>query len=284
VLLVVVVFLLLALAPAARADPGFAVVVGDSICRDYPDDNFGWDIQGWGHYLAQHLNRDMAWQNDGLGSQSTKSFIAEGHWQAALDAGPTVVFIQFGLADASGQPGLATGPYTDYRANLHQMITDAQHIGALPILVTPPIIRWHVEGSDEIAHPNGLEAYANAMIQQANDDGVPYVDMQAWSDQIGTQLGYTQTQALYGFIIPEGPWPIPGGTPDQLHFSHYGAEQAALMIIDRLRSVAPELMTHLDVQPAPDPLPVPALPGPWWASLDCLALGIASVGRAARRA
>ena len=277
-LLVTFSVLFLAFAPAARAGPPLAIVVGDSICRDYPLDYFGWDIEGWGHYLAEHLSQGMSWRNDGFGSQSTKSFIAEGRWQTTLDAHPQYIFIQFGLADASGQPDLATDPETDYRANLHKMITDAKDIGALPIMVTPAIIRWHYQGSDEIGHPNGLEGYSTAMIEQADADGVPYVDMQGWSDAIGVELGYTRTQALYGFVVPEGPWPIPGGTEDQLHFSHFGADQAAWMIINRLHVVQPELMTHLAAQPAP------ALPQPWWAAIVCLGLGAAVLRETARRA
>jgi lysophospholipase L1-like esterase len=282
------------LAGPARADPPLAIVVGDSIARDYPLDYYGWDIEGWGYYLAQHLSQGISWRNDAYGSQSTKSFIAEGRWANTIAANPQYIFIQFGLGDESGVDGLATDPETDFRANLHQMISDARAIGAVPILVTPPVIRWGYDGSDQLGRPNGLEDWSNAMIEQAAEDGVGLIDMQAWSASTCDSLGLAMYQELYGFVIPDGPWPIPGGTKDQLHFSHYGADQAALMIIDQLRTIEPELLSEPDPPPPPppppppDPAPVPALPGPLWTLATCVALGALSAaaarGSSSRRA
>ncbi|HTO51802.1 MAG TPA: GDSL-type esterase/lipase family protein [Myxococcota bacterium] len=278
---------LAALAGPARADPPLAIVVGDSIAREYPIDYYGWNIEGWGYFLAQHLSQGLTWRNDAIGSQSTKSFIAEGHWANTIAAHPQYIFIQFGLGDESGVDGLATDPETDFRANLHQMITDARGVGAVPILVTPPVIRWAYAGSNDLGRPNGLEDWVTAMLEQAAADNVGFVDMQGWSGRVCDSMGLAMYQQLYGFIIPEGPWPIPGGTVDELHFSHYGADQAALMIIDRLKTIQPELVTHLT--PPPVPAPVPALPGPLWKLVVCGALlgalsAAAARGSSSRRA
>jgi lysophospholipase L1-like esterase len=254
-------------APRAWATPPLAIVVGDSIAREYPLDYYGLNIEGWGHYLAVHLSVDLTWRNDAYGSQSTKSFLAEGRWANTIAANPQYIFIQFGLGDESGVDGLATDPETDFRANLHQMISDAQGIGAVPILVTPPVIRWFYAGTDQLGRPNGLEPWATAMIEQANADGVGYVDLQAWSSDLADSLGIHKLQDLYGFVWPAGPWAIPAGTPDQLHFSHFGADQAAGVIIDRLRTIQPDLVPHLQ-----QTQPVSALPGFAWKLFACGAL------------
>jgi lysophospholipase L1-like esterase len=261
--------------PAAVADP-LAIVVGDSIVREYPDDL---PIQGWGADLPKYFKPDRPWANYAWGGQSTTSFIAEGRWATALESHPEFVLIQFGINDSQPDPAFHSDPDSTYPANLHQMIADTRAIGAEPILVTPTAIRFVASDGFHVARPNGLEAYVAAMKAQAAADGVGVIDMQEWSLDTYDELGMPQAQALYGFMLydetPDSP-----GIPDVIHFSHYGADQAARMIVARLPEVSPNLAASL-LPAAPPPPAAPALPRSA-AEFLVAALGAASLAGARR--
>lgn len=254
--------------PARASD--LVIVVGDSTARTYPF-VYGIPVQGWGHPLRDLFRADVGWRNDAAGGQSTKSFIDSGRWEITMGAGPEFVLIQFGINDTSDDPAYHTDPQTSYRANLRQMISEARNIDAEPILITSSCIRYVAEDGVHVLRPSPLEAWVNAMRQQAAEDGVLLIDMHEWSLDTYDAIGFPEAQELFGFI--DG-----NGEPDRIHFSVYGAGQAAEMVADGIRSSGSRLATLL-VNPPPPPAPtVPALP-----PFAALAL-VAALGAAALRA
>ncbi|MFI5315712.1 MAG: GDSL-type esterase/lipase family protein [Myxococcota bacterium] len=260
-------FFLVAAARPAMAD-ALAITVGDSIVQTYSPDQYPW-IQGWGADVQKHFLPAIRWENDARGGQSTKSFVDQGLWASTLAAGPQFVLIQLGTNDWNPDPAYHTDPDTTYRTYLHQMILDARAIGAEPILVTPTAMRYTMPDGIHVERPSTTEPWASAMAAQAADDGVAVIDMQNWTLDTYDSLGMPTAQALYGFTIPGTE------TPDILHFSPYGANQAAQMVVNRLPAASPSLALYLATST------VPALPAPAAAVLVA-ALGLVVVRRSMR--
>jgi lysophospholipase L1-like esterase len=224
----------------ARAD-FLAVTVGDSIVKTYPQP-YAVPIQGWGATLRQFTS-GVFWVNQAVGGTSTKSYVERGYWTIAIGMSPDFVLIQFGYADASLDPEGHTEP-AQFRANLHQMILDVRAYGGVPILVTPAAVRNAAPDGIHVQRPNELEPWASAMLAQGVEDGVQVVDMHGWTLDLYDSLAMAQAQALYGFDISPG-------VPDRIHFSIYGATEAARMVA-----------SHLPMSPAPPPVSVfPYEPG-----------------------
>jgi hypothetical protein len=267
--------LLLGAATPARADAPLAITVGDSLGKTYPVP-YSTPIQGWGADLPGYVSWGLAWRNDAVGGESTKSFIEEGLWAQTLAANPSFVLIELGTNDANAGDHY-TDPETTYRANLHQMVMDARAIGAEPILVTPPAER--IAGADGFhLAPYPIEAYAHAMIAQAVDDGVGVIDLWTWSVDLYDTLGVPESQALYGFIIPDG---TSAGDPDVVHWNLWGADQCAQQITAHIPGASQALAAHLTSATPPPPSEIPALPGPAAALLFALCGLLVTAGSAA---
>jgi lysophospholipase L1-like esterase len=251
---------LLALAGTARATPPLAVVIGDTMGRDFPDYPccIAVDIQGWGHDIPNYFGPGVTWQNFSVGHQSTKSYLAEGRLAGPVAAHPRFALINLGFIDITGESDTYTTTPAEYRQNLHQMVVALRSVGAEPIFVTPPPIRntWDHIG---IARPSGFEPWVDAMIAQGADDGVPVIDLHGWLLDTYEQLGWPTAQKLYGLDQD--------GVPDTVHFSNYGADQVARHIAQSLPALAPDLAAFLSATPAP------ALPG-WWSIFLVVGLGI----------
>jgi lysophospholipase L1-like esterase len=258
-------------AASARADnPPLGAILGDSWVRDFPEypQYISVDIQGWGHEIPRYFRPELPWQNDAVGHESTSSYIAEGRVASALAAQPRFVLISFGLIDAFGEASYLTDPNTTYRQNLHQMAMAARAAGAEPIFVTSAPARWAAADGLHMLRPNGLEPWTDAMIAQGAQDGVPVVDLFNWLLDEYDRLGWPTAQKLYGLDQ--------NGQPDTVHFSNYGADQAARHIVSKLPELAPDLAAFMVQTPAP------ALP-PWAKVGLVAALGLAlSVAARAR--
>ncbi|HTO06129.1 MAG TPA: GDSL-type esterase/lipase family protein [Myxococcota bacterium] len=257
-----------AAAASAQADPPLVITVGDSIVRDYPDYPccISVPIQGWGKEIRRYFGPGLTWRNDAVGGASTGSFIAEGRWSSTLAAHPQYIMIMFGVNDEQ-DPNYYADPNTTYRQNLHQMVSDARSIGAVPILVTPPPVRTSPDGT-HVSRPNLTTPYADAMTAQGAADAVPVADLHYWLLDTYDALGIPLAQQQYGLDQ--------GGMPDKVHFSPYGADQAARHIVSQLPELQPALAAFL-VQTA-----APALP-PWgMAAFVALLGGAVVVGTRAR--
>jgi hypothetical protein len=124
---------LLAAAPVARPVPAQPrpirlVLVGDSTVTDE---------NGWGFGFAQWLGTQAECINASANGRSSKSFIDEGRWSAALALKGDYYLIQFGHNDEPGKgPERETDPGTTYAANMTRFVNDVRSMGARPILIT----------------------------------------------------------------------------------------------------------------------------------------------------
>jgi len=258
----------------ARADDPLplAITLGDSVMRDYPE--YPWynfePIHGWGQDLPKYFRPDLIqFRNDAWGGESTTSVLANGRWQHVIDSHPRFILISFAISDAQVDPNYAADPNTLYRQNLHRMTVEARAIGAEPIFVTAAPLRYVYYDGIHVWRPNGLEPWVNAMIAQGAQDGVGVADLQYWLLDEYDFLTISVAQQLYGMIIPDGIIPnLPPNTPDIIHFSPYGADQAARHVVSQLPGVSPDLAAFLRSSF------IPVLP-PWTGPALVLLLGLA---------
>ena len=129
----------LAAGDALQEKPIRIVLVGDSTVASYanpPKDRP--DLTGWGQVFGECFNDRVTVSNHAQSGRSTKSFIAEGLWQKALDARGDYVFIQFGHNDSHTKDGKpVVDPDTAFPDYLRQYIDQSRAAGAKPVLVTP---------------------------------------------------------------------------------------------------------------------------------------------------
>src|SRR5687767_7580670 len=133
-----VLFLLL-LCPSAHAKGPLTVfLAGDStMAAKRPEKR---PETGWGEFLQQHFDdRKVRVDNHAMNGRSTRTFIAEGRWQAVVDRlkPGDYVFIQFGHNDSSKEKVDRYTPPEDYRANLVRFVAEVRAKKATPVLLTP---------------------------------------------------------------------------------------------------------------------------------------------------
>lgn len=204
------------------------IIIGDSTVCNYPAKS---DRRGWGMFIQDYFNRNQLQViNLALSGRSTKTFIKEGHWAAALKEKPDYVLIQFGHNDShSPDRPEATDAKTTYRQYLRQYIDESRAIGARPVLITP-MCRRNFKPDGQVV--NALLPYANAMKIVAKEKHVPLVDLNTASVMLCNQLGPKASEALAC------------NHKDHTHFSPKGAKEMAKLIMQELPEVEPSLKQY----------------------------------------
>lgn len=214
-----------AAADAVTTAPARLVIIGDSTVCNYPA---AAPKRGWGMYIQAYFNTNrLQVINLALSGRSTKTFIKEGHWSAALKEKPDYVLIQFGHNDSHApEKPEATDANTTYREFLKQYIDESRAIGAKPVLITP-MCRRNFDAAGKIK--NELHPYAEAMKAVAAEKKVPLVDLNALSVELCNQIG------------PQGSLALANDAKDATHFNAQGAQEMARLVMEKLPGVEPEL-------------------------------------------
>lgn len=204
------------------------VIVGDSTVCNWPTND---SRRGWGMYIQDYFQPGLKVINLAKSGRSTKTFIKEGLWAAALKAKPAYVLIQFGHND-SHDPAKpeATDANTTYKGFLHQYIDDCRAIGAKPVLVTP-MCRRTFEPDGRLK--DALLPYVEAMKEVAREMHVPVVDLHTASARLFERLG------------PAGSEKLANKPADQTHFNEKGARAMAALVMQQLPEVEPALNAWL---------------------------------------
>ena len=217
-------------ASAAAPKPRRIVVIGDSTVCNYPDTR---PERGWGMFIQERFKEgDVEVINLAASGRSTKTFIAEGRWQRALDKKPDYVLIQFGHNDSHAPTNPeSTDAATDYRDYLRRYIDDSRAVGAIPLLVTPMVRRiFDADGKlkDE------LQPYAAAMKEVGLEKKAAVIDLHALSKQLVEQLGPTAAAEMAN------------KAGDATHCNEKGAKAMADLVIKALPAAASELKERLN--------------------------------------
>ena len=234
------------------------VLVGDSTVTD---------DSGWGRGFTARLTSHATVVNMARNGRSSKSYLDEGHWRAALAKGADAVLIQFGHNDQPGKgPERETDPATTYRANLSRYIDEARAADALPVIVTSLTRRNFDDGGKVVSD---LFPYADAAKAVAAEAGVPLVDLHAASIDTLNRLGPPSGET-FGVRKEDG-------TLDRTHLSKEGSALFGALVADGLRTAVPALSAFITPPPATPPASRPLTwslcleqPPAWYGSADAV--------------
>jgi lysophospholipase L1-like esterase len=210
------------------------VIIGDSTVCEYPKSR---PDRGWGQFIQERF-KDGAVKviNLAAAGRSSKTFIAEGRWQKAMEQKPDYVLIQFGHNDSHARDlPESTDAATDYKDYLRRYIDESRAIGATPILVTP-MVRRSFDAQGKIVEPSGagnLIPYVNAMKEVGGEKKVAVIDLYASSLALAERLGPIASAAMAN---KKG---------DATHFNEKGARAMADLVMKDLPTAEPRLKQYL---------------------------------------
>lgn len=245
--------------PAAMAERVF--IAGDSTAANYAADRY--PQMGWGMALACNLDKSVTVENRAMGGRSTKSFIAEGRFDAIakdIAAGDTLL-IQFGHNDANQAKEERYTPLPDFRVNLLRFISMAREKGARAVLLTPVARRsFKEDGSIN----DSFGTYAEVTRAVARETGTPLIDLGYESRVYVQALGAEPAKAYFLHYSKEqaqaaGYTRWADGVSDDTHFSEKGARAMASLVAARLKDLKLPVSAHVTPLPAANP---PTLGGP----------------------
>jgi PelA/Pel-15E family pectate lyase len=215
------------------------------------------DDSGWGAGFKARLAAGAECVNLAKNGRSSRSYIAEGLWAAALKERADYVLIQFGHNDQPGKgPERETDPKTTYREFLGRYVDDARAHGVTPVLVTSLARRNF--GSD-LRIASDLGPYVEAARAVAALKKTRLVDLSQRSIETLNRLGPQAAEALNP--------PKDDGTPDRTHLTKRGAELFGGMVADELRRGVPALAPFITMASWAESLSQPV---PWYGSAEAI--------------
>jgi lysophospholipase L1-like esterase len=224
----------LTFAPAAAADEPVTVFLAGDSTMAHKDDNKRPET-GWGEQLQKRFDeRRLRIDNHAANGRSTKTFIAEGRWQALIDKVKPgdYVLIQFGHNDESKDKGDRYTPPEDFRANLARFVADVRAKKATPVLLTP-VMRRRFDNDGKFYDTHG--EYPDLTRRVASELKVPLIDMHRMSEKVLVSYGPEPSRKLFLQLKPGENPNYPGGVEDNTHFSPLGADVMAALAVDGFR-------------------------------------------------
>ncbi|MEO8334944.1 MAG: rhamnogalacturonan acetylesterase [bacterium] len=199
---------------------------------------------GWGEKLGQYFRPDdVRIANRAMNGRSTRTFIAEGRWQAIADSlvAGDYVFIQFGHNDESPAKVGSYTPPDDFKRNLTRMVADVRAKGAFPVLFTPvQRRRFNDEGRLEDTHGD-YPGYTRSVAAELK---VPLIDMLVSSGEVLSSFGADSSTKLFLQLEPGAHPNYPQGVKDNTHFNPFGAELMARLAVDGIKALRIDLASH----------------------------------------
>ena len=241
----------LLLAPFACAkEPITVFLAGDSTMAHKQENKR--PETGWGEQLQKHFDISrVRVDNHAQNGRSTKSFIAEGRWQALIDkvkAGDYVL-IQFGHNDQPKEKATHTPP-DDYRRNLERFVDEVRARKATPVLLTPVVRRRFDEKG--VFYDTHAE-YPDIVRGVAAGRKAALIDMQRESEKVLVKYGPENSRKLF-LQLKAGENPnYPQGVEDNTHFSPLGADVMAGIAVEGFRQQRLGLAKYLKKAPAATP-------------------------------
>ena len=200
---------------------------------------------GWGEMFGKYFkDGKVRIENRAMNGRSTKTFISEGRWQAIVDdlRKGDYVFIQFGHNDSSKDKGERYTPPDDYRKNLIRFVSDAKAKGAHPVLLTP-VVRRRFDKDGRFYDSHG--EYPDIVRGVVLDQRVEFIDMQRLSESAVASYGVDGSRKLFLQLKPGENPNYPNGVEDNTHFSPFGAESMARLVVAEIREEKMRLRKYL---------------------------------------
>ena len=216
-------------------------LIGDSTMADkeikaYPE-------TGWGMPFEHFFDSTVTVDNRAKNGRSTKSFIAEGRWDAVINDLKTgdYVLVQFGHNDEVPTKANYTPP-EQFEVNLIRFIKDARDRQAIPILITP-VARRKFDSTGTVAETHA--AYAALVRKVAAAQHTPLIDLDKESQALIQQFGPENSKLLFDYLNPGEHPNYPQGREDDTHFNELGARKMAEIVLADIRNLEPALAAHI---------------------------------------
>ena len=233
------VLLLMTLAAFQLQKKPVLYIIGDSTVRN--EDSLG--HRGWGSHIVKYLDTNkIGVSNQAMAGRSTRTFIKEGRWDKVLSTlkSGDYVMMQFGHNEGSkpdtsrrGYRGVLRGIGEDsvvltwpnnsievvhsYGWYIRKFIRDAKAKGATPIVLSM-IPRNEFRDGKVLRADKDYGLWAK---QVADEEGVPFIDLNAITADKYDKLGPDETKKFF-----------PG---DHTHTNPAGADINAQSVVEGLR-------------------------------------------------
>ena len=197
---------------------------------------------GWCMVFSEFVDDSIEIKNRAINGRSSKSYIAEGRWQAVLDSlvEGDYVFIQFGHNDEKIVDSTRyTSPFTTYATNLERFVRETREKGAFPILFTPIVRRKFENGFLIDTHGD----YPVVVRQIATEWDVPLVDLQLLTAGAVTAFGDEASKQIFLWASPTERFPE--GRKDDTHLNKKGALLVAKLAAQQLMLLDNSLAKHV---------------------------------------
>lgn len=245
--LITLIALCLSVVECAASEPIHVFLAGDStMAKKLPEKR---PETGWGEMLqAWFPDREVLVVNHAMNGRSTRSFIAEGRWDALLSAVSPGdwVFIQFGHNDqAKSKPDRYTPPEV-FKANLERFVADVRGREATPVLLTP-VVRRRFDENGAFYDSHG--AYPGLVRDVAGATGADLIDLHGDSMAFLEEYGAERSKDLFLWLEPGESSNYPDGLEDNTHFSPKGARVVASLVMRGIVNELPALAAHVAYLP-----------------------------------
>lgn len=192
-------------------------------------------IRGWGQLFPEVFDTSrVEIINHAIGGRSTKSFKNDGRWERLLNEVQKndYVIIQFGHNDASVNKPERYTPPSDYKENLVNFVNDVRAKNAVPILVTPIVMRRFTEDGE---FKDGHGQYPNKMREVSTEYEVALIDMHQMSMELVVEMGEEASKELYMNVYPNEHPAYPDGLNDNTHLREEGARAMVALAVKGLK-------------------------------------------------
>ncbi len=225
------------------------ILAGDSTVANY--NSKVRPLAGWGEFLPYCFGEQVKIINYATGGASTRTFRDWGKWGTVMKTAQKgdYIFIQFAHNDEKSHTiKKYTDPDIAYQDNLKKYIKEARAIGAIPVLITPPVRLGYDKKTGKLKEthiqslwhaPEGTRqtstTYHDAMRKVAQETNTPLLDLNKISrEKIEALPSYEIMKTYYRFVKP-GHKNYPKGIKDITHFSVKGAALMAKCLASEMR-------------------------------------------------
>lgn len=248
-------------------------MIGDSTMAN-KDVSGGKLERGWGMMLKNFFTDNVIVNNHALNGRSSKSFIAEGHWQKVVEQirPGDYVFIQFGHNDEKADTLRHTDPGTSFDDNLRRFVNETRLKGGISVLFNSVVRRTFadsktaVEDDDKRDNSSNYLAEGDTLVDThgayllsprnvAVELDVPFVDANKITHDLEEGLGPDGSKKLHMWYRPGEVEYLPDGRQDNTHYNVYGAYIVAGLLAEAVADEVPELkdyFRHYDMSVAND--------------------------------
>ena len=232
ILIVITILLVITIFSFKSADKVIVWMIGDSTMANKsvkaaPE-------TGWGMVMNEFVNTVTRVSNHAVNGRSSKSFLDEGRWKVIHDSikPGDYVIIQFGHNDEKPAEKSHTDAATSYKQLLRKYIEETRAKGANPI-VCSSIVRRQFDGKGNLIDTHG--AYIHASREIALETKTPYVDMEALTRKLVSELGPEKSKSLFLFCKPDEYPNRKNGVQDSTHLNGAGARKVAALFVEDVK-------------------------------------------------